>query len=300
MIRKSPLFLSTLLFSLTACSHLPQTPVVLSTELSPASLTTQTLRNSSYRVLFPDHSIRTIPLSNGVYQSGEDPAAENFVWARIGERIAFGDLNDDGVDDAVLTLALNLGGTGIFTALIPVLNRNGVAWQPSPAPLEDLPILHSLAIKNGKVFLSATVHGVDDPTCCPSQAVTRTYRLLADKLWLTHLTSRVSEDAPERIITIESPTDNTEVTKPVTITGNVTVAPFENTLLYIILTADGEVLEQGPLMVDAAEPGAPGVFTLTLDLSASGYHGPICVELWDLSPADGSPIAMAAVLLILR
>lgn len=300
MARARFLFLSTLLFSLTACQPRSQTPVSLSTEPSPAPLTAQILRNGSYRVLFPDNSIRTIPLSDGVYQSGEDPAAENFVSARIGEQVAFGDLDSDRAEDAVLTLTLNFGGSGMFTALIPVLNRNGAAWQPSPASLEDLPVIHTLAIENGEIFLSATVHGVNDPNCCPSQPVTKTYRLLADTLWLTHLTSRVSADAPERAIIIDSPDDNAETTNPVTITGKVTIAPFENTLLYTILTEDGETLEQGPLMVDAPDAGAPGTFTLTFDLSASGYYGPIRVELWDLSPADGSPLAMDAVLLFLQ
>ncbi len=299
MIHKCFLLPWILLFSLTACLPLSPTPVS-SSESPPAPLTIQALRNSSYRILFADNSIRTLPLSDGVYQSGEDPSAENFVSARVGEHIAFGDLNGDRIDDAVLPLTLNLGGTGMFTALITVLNQNGVAWQPSPAPLEDLPILHTLTIENGEIFLSATIHGLNDPNCCPSQPVTKTYRLLADKLWLTRLTSRVAAGATERVITIESPADNAEVTNPVTITGSVSIAPFENTLVYKILTSNGEIIELGPLMVDAPDLGAPGVFTLTLDLSTSGYCGPLRVELWDISVADGSPLAMDSVYLILQ
>lgn len=300
MVRKRSLFLSILLFGLAACLPLPATPAPPTTEPSPPSLTVQALRNGSYRVLFPDNSTHTLSLSDGVYQSGTDPSATDFVLARLGEPIAFGDLDGDGSDDAVLPLTLNFGGSGMFTALIPVLNRDGAAWQPSPAPLEDLPLIHTLTITNGEIFLSATIHGLNDPTCCPSQPVTKTYRLLADKLWLTHLTSRASANAAERAITIESPAENAKVTNPVTITGNVTIAPFENALLYKIRTSEGEVIEQGPLMVDAPDLGAPGVFTLTFDLSASGYHGAILVELWDLSPADGSPLAMDAVYLLLQ
>ncbi len=286
------------LFLLSLCACRPLHPVI--TPTSTSSLSPQTLRNGSYNVLLPDHTTITIPLTDGAYQSGQDPSQPGFLTARLGDHIALGDLNGDGLEDAVLTLALNLGGTGTRTAILPILNRDGTAWQPFPVPLEDLPILHTLTIEDGKIFLSATVHGVNDANCCPSLLVTRTYRLLPNELWLTHLASRVSADAVERLIRIQTPADGAEVTCQITSTGNVTIAPFENTLVYRVLTAAGEEIEQGPLMVDAPDMGLPGTFTLTLDLCQQDYRGPIRLEFWDFSPADGSPLAMEAVSLLLR
>lgn len=271
-----------LLFGLVACR--------------PA-LTLPTLRNASYTILLADDSILSIPLTDGVYRSGQDPSQPDFVAARLGDHLAFGDLNGDGADDAVLILSLQIGEAGASTALIPVLNQNGAARQPFPAPLEDLPVIHALSIADGAIFLSATVHGLNDPPCCPSRSVTKTYRLLENHLWLTRLTSKASPTAPECLITIESPDENAEVGGTVHVSGKVTVAPFENTLLYRIRAVNGNTLEQGPLMVDAAEPGAAGTFTLTFESEVLGHPGPILVEFWDLSAADGSPIAMAAILL---
>ncbi len=271
-----------LLFSLVACR--------------PA-LTLQTLRNASYTVLLANGSILSIPLTDGVYRSGQDSSQPDFVAARLGDHLAFGDLNGDGADDAVLTLSLQIGEAGTSTALIPVLNQNGAAQQPFPVPVENVPVIHALSIADGAIFLSATVHGINDPPCCPSRPVTKTYRLLENHLWLTRLTSRASPTAPEHLITIESPDENAEVSRTVLVSGRVTVAPFEGTLLYRIRAVNGNTLEEGPLMVDAAEPGAAGTFTLTFESGALGHPGLILVEFWDLSAADGSPIAMAAILL---
>jgi hypothetical protein len=53
-------------------------------------------------------------------------------------------------------------------------------------------------------------------------------------------------------------------------------------------------------MVDAPDMGAPGTFQLTFDLENAGVTGLIRVEFWDLSPADGSPLAMGAIYLTLK
>ncbi len=288
------------LSALVACLPLPPASGMATAVPSSVPLTLERLRNSAYQVLFPDGSLRTIPLTDGVYRPDPQASPGGDVLAQLGEQVAWGDLNNDGLEDAVVTLVLDFGNARTLTALVPWLNQNGMAIQPAPAFLEDLPVLHSLTIEDGEITLQATTHGVGDHPCCPSQEVSKAYRLLGNRLWLTHLTSRATATAPVRVITIESPADNARVTIPLTVTGRVTVAPFESTLVYKILTADGEVLAQGPLMVEAPEMGAPGTFTLTLGADAPALHGPVRVEFWDFSPADGSPLAMAAIYLVIE
>ena len=51
----------------------------------------------------------------------------DLIWETTGafSDLAFGDLNGDGVEDAVVVLVTNPGGTGRFYDLAPVLNQNG-------------------------------------------------------------------------------------------------------------------------------------------------------------------------------
>ena len=94
---------------------------------------------------------------------------------------------------------------------------------------------------------------------------------------------------------IDSPVDGAEVSWPLTVTGHFTVAPFENTLAYSVYDKDHSQVAVGPLIVNAQQPGAPGTFSLSLDLSSKNAAGPLQIQLEDTSAADGSILALASV-----
>ena len=103
----------------------------------------------------------------------------------------------------------------------------------------------------------------------------------------------------DRIITISTPENDTEVSGVVNIQGNITIAPFENNLVYRIYDAGGVEVVAGPVEVSAADLGAPGTFYRAIDLTAFA-NTTIRVVIQDSNAADGSLFAMDSVTLIVR
>jgi len=295
-----------ILLLISACSpplletipSLPTTKPPVSTESATPALTVppmtlDMLKNATYMLPFYG---RTVTLTDGAYQEGS--GAEIFSVSITGA-IAFGDLNEDSLEDAAAILVENSGGTGQFESVVVMINQGGVPAQAGVAQLGDRMQVNSLAIQEGRVLLDMLVQGPNDAMCCPTQPVTQAYHLLANGLFLMHATSKTLSGA-ERTITITSPANNAEVTTPVTVTGSVSMTPFENTLIYRIYNLAGEEIIANPLMVEAAEMGGPGTFTLDLDLAKAGVTGPIRLEILDISMADGSTLALDAIMLVLK
>ena len=249
------------------------------------------LRNGTYHA--PSYD-RTVTLVDGIYSTGSstDPYS-----LRMLDVVAFGDLNGDGAGDAAILLAENGGGSGVFESLVIVFNQAGMPFQVGTAQLGDRVLVNAMQILSGRIELDMLVHGPNDPSCCPNQPETQTYRMLGTSLWLTSLTTR-TPDAHDRSITILSPADGTTVTNPFTVSGSVTISPFENTLACRIYLPDGTLVNEAPVMVDSGgEMGGPGTFSREFDLSNAGITGPVIIQFLDLSAADGSILAMASVLL---
>ena len=211
---------------------------------------------------------------------------------------AFGDLNQDGVNDAAVLLAENFGGTGVFVSVNAVLNGGGQPRHAASSMIDDRPQITNLDIRNGEIFLDAIIHAFDDPACCPELSVTRSFKLSGTSLMLVHATTRLS-NGQERAITIDSPLAGAEVRGELVITGSVTVAPFENALTYRVYNEQGNELSVGPIMVSAADFGAPGTFTFTLDTNTFP-KGRARIVIADLSAADGSVLALDSVEVIVR
>ena len=164
--------------------------------------------------------------------------------------------------------------------------------------IDDRPQIKALDIREGEIFLEAVVHGIDDPACCPELSVTRSYQLSGSSLTLARATSRLP-NGQERAITIDAPSDGAETGGELVITGSVTIAPFENTLVVHVYNEQGNELFVGPVMVSAPDFGAAGTFTTTLDTSAFPM-GRVRIVIADLSAADGSVIALDSVEVIVK
>jgi hypothetical protein len=216
------------------------------------------------------------------------------------DTVATGDLNGDGVNDAAILLAESGGGSGVFESVVAVLDKGGTPSQAGQVQLGDRVRINSLAIDSSTVKLDALVQGPNDPMCCPSQPETQSFRLVENTLWLTHLISR-TPDNHDRSITINAPADGSSVTNPFTVSGSVTIAPFENTLAYRLFLPDGTKVNESTLLVDSSgNAGGPGTFSQPFNLSNAGISGPVILQILDRSAADGSTLALDSIMLTVQ
>ncbi len=329
MSKRTILLLSLLLIALFGCSPtsgetqspegLPavtETPFQPQGELSPlpelslvtpgaentsSALSLDQLRNAEYRTLgLYDRTVQTFRMENGLYRIGTDPAAEGYMAISLIEPYAFGSLNNDEMADAAVILVENYGGTGQFVQIGALLNRAGQPTHADSFFLGDRVAVNALGIQNGEIVAALTVHGPEEPACCPSVPATIHLRLISEsQLVITRFTTR-TPSGQERAINIRAPLNGSEASGSITLSGDVTIAPFENNLIYTIYNAQYQEIAQSYLTVDAPDMGAPGTFAFTIDLAALGQTGDLYLEISDISAADGSTIALAQIYLKVR
>ena len=271
----------------------PITPTPTATPVTPTpvSLTLDMLRNGTYFAPFYN---RTVKLVNGAYSEG---SGTDQYSVQMLDTVAFGNLNNDGISDAAILLVENGGGTGEFESVVALLNKGGVPTQAGQTELGDRVKINSMAIDSGMLTLDMLVQGPNDGMCCPSQPETQIYRMVGNALWLTRLTS-ITPDTRLRSITINTPNDGASVTNPFTISGNITIAPFENTLAYRVFLPDGTKVNDSTLTVDSkGVAGDPGTFSQTINLSNAGISGTVIFQFLDVSAADGTTLALGSIAL---
>lgn len=140
----------------------------------------EALRNATYSGIYDE----PITLTDGLYE-GElfvegDPArptVETIDGAEL-----FGDLNGDGVDDAVVFLLERGGGTGAFTYVAAQLNEDGKPVDAGAVRIEDRIGVRSAAIEDGQVVLDIITQGPGDVACCGTHKAHKTYALQDGRL----------------------------------------------------------------------------------------------------------------------
>jgi len=142
----------------------------------PGEITAAELRNMAYPTQhLPEGVVR---LTAGVY---EDP--ERRLIVRLLPEYAVGDMNGDGTSDAAVLLSTSAGGSGVFQDLALVLNAPGdTARSVRTTFLGDREPVDRIRIADAEVSLDILEHGPGDPMFCPTQSVTRRYRLEAGEL----------------------------------------------------------------------------------------------------------------------
>jgi Immunoglobulin-like domain of bacterial spore germination len=278
-----------------------QTPLPQPAATVNADLSLDPVKNTQY-IINDGNQTLTFTLVNGTYQNGTDTTAPDYYQVTMSDKMAFGDLNGDGVGDAAVSIGINMGGSGVFEYVVAFVSNNGKPVEAGYYFVDDRARLDSLNITNQKIVADAVVHGPNDPMCCPTIPVEATLELPFDgslNLLRTAQTSK-TPTGEARQITITSPEQGAPVSNPCTISGGVTIAPFENTLAYHVYDAKMKELASGPVTVKAPDLGAPGTFDFVLDITSTGYTGQIFVTISDISAADGSTLAMNSVLLNLK
>ncbi len=151
-------------------------------------MTPELLRAGTYDV--PFSSLGRVRLTGGRY----DKDREGFV--ALSETMAFGDLNGDGREDALLNLAVSGGGSGTFYYLVAILKEPGRAVQGPYFDLGDRVVVQELKILGGRVVVQMIDHGPADPLCCPTLSRTRQFILRSGQLVEMDVPRRPSAERP--------------------------------------------------------------------------------------------------------
>jgi heat shock protein HslJ len=125
----------------------------------------------SYSGIFPDQAIT---FTDGYYYYSEGGSGKPYVRL-ISPLIRTGDINQDGVEDAVFLLEDNSEGSADFTLLGAVLN----VWaNPKPVDVvqvEDRIAVKSFSLDGPRVIVEFIGHGQGDVDCCPTLNVRQVF-----------------------------------------------------------------------------------------------------------------------------
>jgi heat shock protein HslJ len=93
-----------------------------------------------------------------------------------------GDLDGDGVEEAVVLLAASAGGSGERSYLAVVGRPGGTLTNIATARIGDRVQVRGARIEGRRIVLDVVQAGAQDAACCPGEFVTRTWELDAGTL----------------------------------------------------------------------------------------------------------------------
>jgi hypothetical protein len=141
----------------------------------PAAPTAEQLKNATYKGV----EDAPVSLKDGVYE-GEPFRGGGAMRLRVGLQAAgvvTGDLDGDGVPEAVALLWKSSGGSGVFTYVAVVGNRGGNVENVATALIGDRQQVRSLSIVDGRIVAEVIGHGPGEPLCCPTEKQRLTWEL---------------------------------------------------------------------------------------------------------------------------
>lgn len=159
----------------------------------PAALKLEVLKNAEYLSDWPTDG--KAKLTDGMFFEPYEPGSASGIYLFLSEDIAYGDLNSDGVADAVVILDASGGGSGTFRYLAAVVNEAGQPRHVASALLGDRVRIESLAIQDGRIIVGLIGHGPGDGACCPTQEQTLAFQLADDTLAPVPLTLEALRNA---------------------------------------------------------------------------------------------------------
>jgi len=144
------------------------------------TLTMNELKNAEYQSEFSANG--RVKLTNGIYKERIVPNSASELIITLSDKVAYGDLNGDGKEDAAVILITDPGGSGTFRHLAIVTNQNGRPKHVASHLLGDRVKIKSLSVRTGEIAVEMITHGPNDPMCCPALEVTQNYLLQDNKL----------------------------------------------------------------------------------------------------------------------
>ncbi len=133
-----------------------------------------------------------LAVRNGTYggitlRDGEHKETSSMLYI---DRLAVGDLDGDGVEDAAVVLVSWSGGTGWFYSLTAVRNDHGRPVVTADVQLGDRIKVQRLTVHSGQITVSYLTQGPNDGMCCASQPVESTFTLRGGRLERTDTSPR--------------------------------------------------------------------------------------------------------------
>lgn len=161
-------------------------PTATAEPTSVPGLTWTALQNAAYPDEFVNDGVAQ--LVDGTYSEEAAPGSATKITVTLSDVSAYGDLNGDGVEDAVVVLVTDPGGSGTFYTMVAVLNDRGMPNPVATASLGDRVILNALTVDAGQISVEMVIAGPDDPLCCPNTTRHAVYALQGGTLALLEQT----------------------------------------------------------------------------------------------------------------
>jgi hypothetical protein len=141
------------------------------------ALSIAVLKNLAYRGVGDIH--QPVQLQDGHWQG--EPAAGGFASVPtvdlIADFAAYGDLDRDENDEAVVLLHYSSGGSGVFSYLAVVSQREGHAQNVATKFIGDRIQVRDISVRDRRIVADMVVAAPADPVCCPSQKVQGRWKL---------------------------------------------------------------------------------------------------------------------------
>jgi hypothetical protein len=211
-------------------------------------------------------------LINGTYNTSMSGRLtfKNSIYQDAGGRVfvgnfAFGDLNNDGVADAVGVLAESFtGGSMNGISIFAVINENGEPVQSNVEGIGDRTPIWKLRIQNGRIVFTSRFgqYFELDQYYTP---VEMTCQLSGHTLYLSRFTSR-AVDWRVREVRIANPASGARVACSVQVNGTITEFSSTNNLVYTLSDLAGKEFGNGAIPVKYEKEGGPGTFDETISL----------------------------------
>jgi hypothetical protein len=147
------------------------------------------LKNLTYMSVFTQSGMA--PLVDGRYEETVAPASASKILVTLTDYIVLSDLTGYGTPGALVVLATDSGGSGVFMDLAAVVLQEGVPVNLATTLLGDRVRINSLSVQDAKIIVDMITQGPTDPMCCPTQHVIEVCQLQGDQL--VRMSSRVVE-----------------------------------------------------------------------------------------------------------
>jgi hypothetical protein len=142
------------------------------------------LKNFTYKPHCAGDAPQTISVKNGEFSMEKKmPEYTDRLWFSIFE-VSYGDLDADGIEEAVVLSVCNTGGTGNFSEGFIYKLTNGRPVLAARIPGGDRAYggLRTTRVAKGVLTVERNDPGENGASCCPEFIETRKYKLVNSKL----------------------------------------------------------------------------------------------------------------------
>ena len=150
--------------------------------------------------IYSDNFKERVALVDGRYERRYPEGASELYVSIDSEKPIFGDLDNDGINEAASIAYWSGGGSGTWRELVILKNKDGYPIFVTSKDLGGGTIINSLTVDSGVITLDMNIHGPEDAMCCPTLKKVAQYKLVGTELVETKETS-----TPSITVTILSP-----------------------------------------------------------------------------------------------